>query len=91
MICRTRRRRSAASIHRARLTGWKLGDDPRILWSVDEVFDASLPAVANAARRYAQAHPEPSPPLGDSRRVLNSPRRFGHYTASAIWQTLPER
>lgn len=75
--------------------GWRVKlmatDDPRIIWSVDEVFDASQPSVANAARRYAQANPEPSPPIGDSRRVLTSPRRFGHYTANAVFKTLPER
>lgn len=75
--------------------GWRVKlmatDDPRIIWSVDEVFDASQPSVANAARRYAQANPEPSLPTGDSRRILNSPRRFGHYTANAVFKTLPER
>src|SRR5216117_1853133 len=42
--------------------GWRLklvdADEPHILWAVDEVFDARVPEVAAAARRYAQQHAE---------------------------------
>lgn len=75
--------------------GWRIKlldvQDPQVLWAVDEVFDARQPEVANSARRYAQAHPEPVPPVGDSRSALMSPRRFAQYTASALFQTLPAR
>jgi hypothetical protein len=75
--------------------GWRLKlldtDEPRIVWAVDEVFDARQPAVANAARRFAQAHPEPVPPVADSRRILLSPRRFAQYTAREVFKTLPPR
>ena len=75
--------------------GWRIklldAQKPRILWAVDEVFDARQAEVANAARRYAQSHPEAAPPVGDSRTALGSPRRFAHYTASAVLQTLPAR
>ena len=75
--------------------GWRIklldAQNPRVIWAVDEVFDARQSDVANAARRFAQAHPEPVPPVGDSRSALMSPRRFAQYTASAVFQTLPAR
>lgn len=75
--------------------GWRIklldARNPRVLWAVDEVFDVRQTDVANAARRFAQAHPEPVPPVGDSRAALMSPRRFAQYTASAVFQTLPAR
>ena len=41
--------------------GWRLklldAEIPRILWAVDEVFDARVAEVAAAARRYAREHP----------------------------------
>ena len=75
--------------------GWRLklldAEVPRILWAVDEVFDARVAEVAAAARRYSKAHPEVAPSLHDSQSVLLSPRRFGQYTASAIVGTMPGR
>ncbi|PYJ01021.1 MAG: hypothetical protein DME25_19160 [Verrucomicrobia bacterium] len=75
--------------------GWRLklleADEPHILWAVDEVFDARLPEVAVAARRYAQRHPEAGSLLYGPQGVLVSPRRFGQYTASAVMETLPGR
>jgi len=75
--------------------GWRLklldSDEPRILWAVDEVFDARTPEVAAAARRYAKEHPDSAPSVHDSHSVLLSPRRFGQYTASAVVETMPGR
>lgn len=75
--------------------GWRLklldADEPRILWAVDEVFDARVPEVAAAAIRYDEHHPDTSSSLRDSRGVLASPSRFGRYAASAVVQTLPAR
>jgi len=75
--------------------GWRLklfdADQPRILWAVDEVFDARIPKVAAAARRYAQQHPEVAPSVHDPQAALLSPRRFGQYTANAVVGTLPQR
>lgn len=75
--------------------GWRLklldAGDPRILWAVDEVFDARVAEVAAAARRYAREHSETVPSLHDSQAVLVSPRRFGEYTASAVVGTMPGR
>jgi len=70
--------------------GWRVklieAEEPRVLWAVDEVFDARVPGVAAAARRYARAHPGAA---GDVDGVLSSARQFGLYTASALVSTLP--
>lgn len=75
--------------------GWRVklvdASEPRVLWAVDEVFDARVPAVAAAARRYAHNHPDAAGSLVDDRAVLQSPRRFARYTASAVVSTLPAR
>lgn len=75
--------------------GWRLKlldvRDPRILWAVDEVFDARVAEVAAAARRYAREHLETTPSQHDAQGVLVSPRRFGQYSASAVVGTMPGR
>jgi hypothetical protein len=75
--------------------GWRLKlfdtAEPQVLWAVDEVFDARVPEVAAAARRYAQQHPDAGPSVQDAQGVLLSPRRFGRYAASAVVETLPGR
>src|SRR5436190_16101579 len=74
--------------------GWRLKlmdtDEPRIICAADEVFDAREPTVSNAARRFAQAHPEAAP-VDDSHAILRSPRRFAQYTANELFKTLPAR
>ena len=73
--------------------GWRLklmdAEEPRILWAVDEVFDARAPEVAAAARRYAQGHPDTSVSLRDSQSVLLSPHRFGQFTVNAVVASFP--
>jgi len=64
---------------------------PEILWSADEVFDAGDVGVANAARAYYSQHLRNEAPLSDSSTVLGSPSRFGQYTLSALFATLPDR
>jgi hypothetical protein len=75
--------------------GWRLklldAEVPRILWAVDEVFDARVAEVAAAARRYVRQHPESISSQQDSHSVLLSPRQFGQYTASAVVGTMPGR
>jgi hypothetical protein len=75
--------------------GWRLklmdAEVPRILWAVDEVFDARVPEVAAAARRHARENPDTIPSVQDSQSVLLSPRRFGQYTANAVVVTMPGR
>ncbi|MBK7997295.1 MAG: hypothetical protein IPK15_00825 [Verrucomicrobia bacterium] len=77
------------------LIGWRMklidADEPHILWAVDEVFDARVPTVAAAASRHLEGNPDTGTSLSDSRSVLQSPRRFGRYTAHAVVQTMPGR
>ena len=75
--------------------GWRLklidAEEPHVLWAVDEVFDSRVPSVAAAAVRFAEDNPDTGASLSDSRSVLLSARRFGHYTAHAVVQTMPGR
>jgi hypothetical protein len=77
------------------VVGWrfKLVDarSGEILWAADEVFDAGHSEVARAARHF-----EKKPALldfsgDDGWAVLNSPRQFGGYSASALLDTLPQQ
>src|SRR5687768_5760689 len=75
--------------------GWnlKLVDvaNAQILWAADEVVDSAEPSVANGARRYQRAQERLPTRLADSRSILVSPTRFGHYAANVILASLPER
>ncbi len=81
--------------HEPLVIGWRLklidATEPRVLWAVDEVFDARDPSVAAGARRFADGQPESSGVPNDDRAVLQSPRRFGRYSACAVVATLPGR
>jgi hypothetical protein len=75
--------------------GWrfKLVDahSGQILWAADELFDASQPAIAKAAGHFEQKKPVwPALPAAENWVALNSPRRFGRYSAAALLDTLPE-
>jgi hypothetical protein len=61
----------------------------QIVWAADEVFDASDASVSRAAQHYYRDHSEGV--SGDDAGVLYSPRRFGQYTLSALFATLPAR
>jgi hypothetical protein len=63
----------------------------QILWSADEIFDAGDVAVANAAKTYYSQHLRNETPAADSATILGSPSRFGQYTLSALFATLPGR
>ncbi len=63
----------------------------QILWSADEIFDAGDVAVANAAKTYYSQHLRNETPAADSATILGSPSRFGQYTLSALFATLPAR
>lgn len=73
--------------------GWRLQlldcDGLQVWWAVDEHFDASEPAVANAARRFHLEHAGKPAELTDTGEVLYSPRRFGSYAANAVVATCP--
>ena len=63
----------------------------QVLWAADEIFDAADKNVAKAAQRFE--HPGRHLPFVESEdwAVLNSPRKFGGYSAAALLETLPER
>jgi hypothetical protein len=72
--------------------GWRLqlvdAASPRVLWSADELFDASDAAVARGAQQYQRSHPTDPASAGGG---LTSPSRFGRYVAHALVATLPAR
>ena len=75
--------------------GWSLklvdARQRRIVWAVDEVFDAGKPAVASSARGYYARSIYEQATLRDSNGILGSPRWFGQYAAAAALETLPAR
>ena len=62
----------------------------QVIWAADEIFDAADKKVAKAAQRFE--HPKPRLPFMESEdwAVLNSPRKFGSYSAATLLATLPE-
>jgi hypothetical protein len=75
--------------------GWnfKLVDLPsgRILWSADEVFDASDPKVVNGAKAYASRHGTLKGALADTHSILVSPAEFGRYATGTLLARLAPR
>ncbi|MGY8674375.1 MAG: hypothetical protein ACKVHO_17520 [Verrucomicrobiia bacterium] len=72
--------------------GWNLklvqATNSAVLWSVDEIFDASRQEVVNSARRYYKGHEWGIRTVGNSRAILDSPRRFAMYTLHQMIRTL---
>jgi hypothetical protein len=68
-----------------------LVSDHRLVWSFDEVFSASNPAIENAVRRYYLDSGGGPMPLDMTTAALQSPTRFGAYAADAAFKTLPPR
>jgi hypothetical protein len=77
------------------VVGWrfKLLDRRNLtaVWSIDEVFDASHPPVANSAQKYYQDQKLVTGPVSDPSSILGSPARFAQYTLAAVFGTLPTR
>lgn len=75
--------------------GWKLklvdSREAGVYWAADQIFDAGATSVAVAAKRFAQDHDSESSRGAGSQLILSSPRRFGAYTLSALFATLPSR
>ena len=75
--------------------GWrfKLVDarTKQIIWAADELFDASQTDVRKAAVKFDEKAPILPVITDKDWAMLNSPRRFGRYTAAALLETLPER
>jgi hypothetical protein len=89
--------------------GWRLlliKTNGEVIWTLDEVFDAGEPHVANSARRHALQTERSNAELAyqagtrygaawNSRipgwELVNSPMSFGKYTANAAIETLSSR
>lgn len=64
------------------------GHTGEIVWAADETFDASSPAVSNAARKYFQNQSTTQYPLHQTQTALHSPVRFSKYAAHALFDTI---
>jgi hypothetical protein len=62
----------------------------QIIWAADEVFDAKA-AAGVGAWLVRQGRQLVIPEFTDEWAVLNSPTRFGRYSAARLLATLPER
>jgi hypothetical protein len=63
----------------------------QVIWASDELFDASQADVRRAAVKFEENAPILPFVADNDWAMLNSPRRFGRYTAAALFDTLPER
>jgi len=63
----------------------------QIIWAADEVFDASQADVRHAAVKFDEKTPVLPFVVDKDWAMLNSPCRFGRYTAATLLETLPER
>ena len=63
----------------------------QIMWAFDNTFDAGLPSVAVAAKRFDMAHHREAYPLNSSGSILQSPNRFFKYVSWEISKVLPNR
>lgn len=64
-------------------------DDPRMIWTFDNIFSADNPAVANSARQHFVRQSNSDAPADLTREALQSPSRFATYVAAATFATLP--
>jgi hypothetical protein len=75
--------------------GWRLKlvdvRTGQVIWSADELFDATRLSVSHGAQRFAE--PGWAVPFchTDNPLALESPRQFGNYSAAALLGTLPGR
>jgi len=63
----------------------------QIIWAADELFDAARPTIARSACHFEKRQAADALPAESGWAVLNSPRRFGGYSAAALLDTLPDR
>ncbi len=64
-------------------------EDVRLLWSFDNVFAGSDPAIENSARRHFIDSDRGGVPADLTRGVPHSPSKFGQYVAAQMFATLP--
>lgn len=66
-----------------------VGEEVRLLWTFDNVFSATDPGVANAARNHFLETDRRGVPADFTQSVLQSPSRFASYVAATTFRTLP--
>ena len=75
--------------------GWRLklvdARTGQIVWSADELFDATRREVSRAAQQFERPRSRLPFPREENWVAINSPRQFGRYSAAALLETLPER
>ncbi len=64
-------------------------EEVRLVWTFDNVFAASDPAIANSARRHFIDSDRGGVPADLTPGVLHSPTKFGQYVAAQAFATLP--
>jgi len=76
--------------------GWRMGlvqlnqqsNNGNVVWEIDEVFNAGEKHVINSAIRNGVKNGLSDPELDYDFGLLNSPRRFGRYTAEEVVMTM---
>ena len=65
--------------------------DSRLIWSIDEVFSADNPQVANGVRQYFSSNSPTDIPMDNASAAFISPTKYATYVADAVFKTLPRR
>jgi len=65
--------------------------DVRLVWTFDETFSASDPAVSNSVQRASRQESSSQVPLDMTVGTFQSPRRFAAFAAGIMFDTLPPR
>ncbi|MDR3460057.1 MAG: hypothetical protein P4N60_21730 [Verrucomicrobiae bacterium] len=63
----------------------------QVIWSADELFDATRPEIQRAADHFEAQTPKIPLITAKNWAMVSSPRLFGRYSAAALLDTLPER
>lgn len=64
------------------------GRTGEIVWAVDEVYDSSDHAVANAAKVFYKSESIVTYPMNAADLAINSPNRFSKYVANSVFSTI---
>jgi len=63
----------------------------QVIWSADELFDASRPEIQRSADRFESEGAGAKLFMSKNWAMTSSPRLFGRYSAATLLDTLPER
>jgi hypothetical protein len=65
--------------------------DRSLIWTFDDLFSTTAPAVVNSVRRFYSPDEFGAVPFDLSPDALSSPGRFAGYVSDAVFKTLPPR